>query len=64
KMDPNLQSISIARLPKFEVDSTRLDSMTVAMIRFSRKPNTTKLNEIKSFLAGWTRTTDLKLIVN
>jgi len=63
-MDPNLKSVSIARLPKFEVDSTRLDSITVAMVRFERKPNTAKLNEIKSFLAGWTRTTDLKLIVN
>ncbi|MEZ4898723.1 MAG: TIGR00341 family protein [Saprospiraceae bacterium] len=64
EMDPHLKTISLARLPNFAVDSSRTDSITVAMVQFDRKPNAAKLTEIKSFLAGWTRSTEIRLIVN
>lgn len=60
---PDVKSVSLSHSIRMNVDSTRADTVTLAVMSFTRRPNKAEQQKITEWLEARMRTTKLKLII-
>lgn len=59
---PSVQSVSLSRAIELAVDSARTDTLTLAVLKFGKRPDTNEKEKITEWLKARTRAKKLKLI--
>jgi hypothetical protein len=60
---PGVLEFSLTKNPFVEVDSARIDTITMAYVRFAKKPVGEEARRLEQWLRARTKTTRLKLVI-